>query len=156
MPLRFSQTRSPRTASDAQLLVDKGGLKILGLSQSQRIRVRSESMPTKLAICATKSRQSAAGGQRIGSRHSKDCYDDAMCLRSQANIKLNERRAARKFENELPSVTHQQSTAFAFRSLSRFATLKIASRITDERCGRFARSASVKAPRFTVWLFRVS
>ena len=37
MLLRFSQTRSPRTALDAQLLVDKGGLKILGLSQSQRI-----------------------------------------------------------------------------------------------------------------------
>ena len=34
---RFSQTRSPRTALDAQLLVDKGGLKNLGLSQSQRI-----------------------------------------------------------------------------------------------------------------------
>ena len=33
-------------------------------------------------------------------------------------------------------MTHQQSTAFAFRSLRRFATLKIASRITEERCGR--------------------
>jgi hypothetical protein len=37
MSLRFSQTRSPRTALDAQLFVDKGGLKILGLSHSQRI-----------------------------------------------------------------------------------------------------------------------
>ena len=54
-------------------------------------------MPTNLAICATKSRNSATGGQRIASRHSEDCYDGAMCLRSQANIKLNERRAARKF-----------------------------------------------------------
>ena len=33
----LSQTRSPRMALDAQLLVDKGGVRILGLSQSQRI-----------------------------------------------------------------------------------------------------------------------
>ena len=37
MFLRLSQTRSPRTALDAQLLVDEGGLKNLGLSQSQKI-----------------------------------------------------------------------------------------------------------------------